>query len=539
MAAAFAAAAQGLDVCLIEKDICVGGSTSLSGGVLWAPGHGVTRHDDAEAAAESALTYLTAEAGNHLDRTMAQRFLGEVPRVIAFLVKEARLDLTAPVYPDYHPGLPGWSASGRALRPRPFDGRQLGPALGLIRMPLPSMTLFGGMMVSAEDLGPLTRAHTSLSAAAHAAQLIGRYALDRLVHGRATRLTNGNALVGQLLHAVIARGVFPHVGVALDHLILEHGRVIGAELLDASQRRQIRVRRGVILATGGIVHNKPLLSRLGVAQTPRPLPPLSSSGDGARIACAAGASLRREAVSAVAFVPISEVPGPSGTTNHPSFFDRSKPGFLIVSADGRRFANEALSYHDLGPLIAAREDDGVFLIGDDKAVRAYGIGAALPWPFSNRALLRSGYLIRAGSISALAQRLNVDAEALRQTITAWNRTARDGTDPALGRGSDAYQRHIGDPAHRPNPSIGPLTKAPFYAVRLRAGFISTFVGLRVGPNAQVLRDDGTLIGGLHAVGNDMASVMGGTYPGPGITLAPALVFGVLAAEALADLTPDP
>ena len=107
-----------------------------------------------------------------------------------------------------------------------------------------------------------------------------------------------------------------------------------------------------------------------------------------------------------------------------------------------------------------------------------------------------------------------------------------GEDPEFDKGGDAYQRHIGEAGHAPNPCIAPLTEPPFFSVRLRAGDIGSFAGLRVDGDARVLRPDGTPVFGLHAVGNDMASVMGGTYPGPGITLGPALTFGVLAAECL-------
>lgn len=253
-----------------------------------------------------------------------------------------------------------------------------------------------------------------------------------------------------------------------------------------------------------------------------------------RAARIASGSLRGDVASPVAWVPVSDVPGPEGgTTPHPHFFDRSKPGFLIVDRSGRRFASEALSYHDLGPLIAGRPGGEAFLIADARAVRRHGIGAARPWPATNRALRRAGYLIREPEPEALAGRLGIDAGVLARTLATWNASAARGEDPEFDKGSDAYQRHIGEAGHLPNPCIAPLARRPFFAVRLRAGDIGTFAGLRVDAEARVLRADGTPILGLHAVGNDMASVMGGTYPGPGITLGPALTFGVLAAEFLA------
>jgi succinate dehydrogenase/fumarate reductase flavoprotein subunit len=533
MAAAFAAAVAGLDVCLIEKAPVVGGSTALSGGVIWAPGNRIFAGEPEPDPVGTALTYLRAEAGNRLDENLAKRFLIEAPRVIDFLVAQAGLRLVAPVYPDYHPALPGWSAGGRAVRPAPFDGRGLGPDLALLRRPLPSMTLLGGMMLSAEDIAPLSQATRSPRAAVTAARLLGRYAADRLRHGQATRLTNGNALAGALLHALLARGVRPHVGVALCEVLLEGGRAVGALLARDGAPHEIRVRRGVVLATGGVPHDAALRAELGLAGMGASLAPASASGDGVRAARGAGGALRDDVASPVAWVPVSDVPGPHGaTTPYPHFFDRSKPGFIIVDRTGRRFASEALSYHDLGPLIAARPGAEAFLIGDAAAVRRHAIGAARPWPATNLPLQRAGYLVREPTPEALARRLSVDPVAFARTIATWNTHAAIGEDPEFQKGGDAYQRHIGQAGHAPNPCIAPLASPPFFAVRLRAGDIGTFAGLRVDSDARVLRADGSPLLGLHAVGNDMASVMGGTYPGPGITLGPALTFGVLAAEFL-------
>jgi predicted oxidoreductase len=127
----------------------------------------------------------------------------------------------------------------------------------------------------------------------------------------------------------------------------------------------------------------------------------------------------------------------------------------------------------------------------------------------------------------------MDPVVVTRSLATWNAGAARGEDSAFHKGGDAYQRHIGEAAHLPNPCIAPLVEPPFFAVRLRAGDIGTFAGLLVDGDARVLRADGTPVPGLHAVGNDMASVMGGTYPGPGITLGPALTFGVIAAECLA------
>jgi len=99
-----------------------------------------------------------------------------------------------------------------------------------------------------------------------------------------------------------------------------------------------------------------------------------------------------------------------------------------------------------------------------------------------------------------------------------------GVDPDFGRGSTPYHRAAGDPGVKPNPNLGPIATPPFYAVRLLPGDIGAANGLVTSEDAQVLGAGDRPIGGLYACGNDMQSVMGGTYPGPGITLGPGIAF---------------
>ncbi|MCB1426732.1 MAG: FAD-binding protein, partial [Notoacmeibacter sp.] len=74
---------------------------------------------------------------------------------------------------------------------------------------------------------------------------------------------------------------------------------------------------------------------------------------------------------------------------------------------------------------------------------------------------------------------------------------------------------------------------PFYALKIIMGDLGTFDGLRTTVTGQVLRADGSTIDGLYAVGNDRASIMGGNYPGAGITLGPAMTFGYITGRHLA------
>jgi succinate dehydrogenase/fumarate reductase flavoprotein subunit len=175
-----------------------------------------------------------------------------------------------------------------------------------------------------------------------------------------------------------------------------------------------------------------------------------------------------------------------------------------------------------------------WLIADHRAMRRYGLGFAKPFPFPLRPYLRMGYLLRGATPAALATACGFDAAGFAATLAEYNAGARTGHDPAFGRGSTPFNRFGGDAEHGPNPCVAPLERGPFYAVKLLPGSLGTFAGIRTDVHARALRTDGTPIEGLYAVGNDMASVMGGQYPGGGITLGPAMTFGYLAALHLAD-----
>ena len=184
----------------------------------------------------------------------------------------------------------------------------------------------------------------------------------------------------------------------------------------------------------------------------------------------------------------------------------------------------------------ARGETSCWLIADHRAIRRYGMGAIGPAPLPLGAHLKSGYLISAPGWSELAAQMGIDAGALRATIERFNANAAQGEDPDFGKGTDAYHRFNGDPTHKPNPCLAPLEKAPFYAMKLIPGDIGTFLGLRCDGHARVLDAAGRPISGLYAAGNDMTGVMGGTYPGAGITIGPALTFGYIAARHAAGLS---
>jgi succinate dehydrogenase/fumarate reductase flavoprotein subunit len=224
----------------------------------------------------------------------------------------------------------------------------------------------------------------------------------------------------------------------------------------------------------------------------------------------------------------------------PHFIDRAKPGVIAVLRDGTRFANEGNSYHDFVQemMKAAKpsEEIAAFLICDHRALRKYGLGCVPPFPMGIGDHVASGYLKRGATLAELAAQAGIDAERLEASVARFNSGAAEGRDPDFGKGSRAYNRYQGDALHGPNPCVAPIKDGPFYAIKLVVGDLGTYVGIRTDVHARALDVDGRPIPGLYAAGNDMASIMGGNYPGAGITLGPALTFGYIAGKHLAGTT---
>lgn len=534
LAAACVAAAEGCQVVVLEQAALVGGTTAISGGMVWIPGN----HKAAAPAAQdlaAARTYLahTVPGGD----ARLERFLAHGDEALRYLEQHTALRLR-PVarYPDYYPDRPGATLGGRVLEPEPYDARRLGGDFARLRAPLPEFTLFGGMMISRQDIPHLRRAARSLRSAAHVARLLLRHGMQRLRWHRGTTLYLGNALAARLFESARSLGVQLATGVRVQALLRTAGRVTGvqAQSADGSTLR-IEARHGVILATGGLSHGGALRAQY----VPRAAGRLSATVDpqgsarGAVLAAEAGAQLSAPGEQGAFWVPASvfeRADGSQGVFPH-TVTDRAKPGVIAVGADGRRFVNEAVSYHEfVRAQLAAGDAVPAWLVCDRRFLWRYGLGCVKPFSVSVASALAQGYLRRGDTVADLAVRIGVPAEALQRTVQDWNLDAARGTDTRYGRGGDAYQRHLGDGDHTPNPCVAPIAHAPFYAVAIWPADLGMSSGIATDGDARVLDSGGQPIAGLYACGNDMASVMQGAYPGPGITLGPALVFAYLAAR---------
>ena len=544
LVAALSAAHCGLRVRVLEKVALLGGTTAHSEAMVWVPGSRQARAAGVVDSPAAALRYLRAAAGVHHRAALAQAYVETAAEALAFVEDHTavRWTLTAGSI-DYHPDLPGATRGARALSPNAFDGRRLGARFRTLRPPLETTMILGGMSINGADLPHYYRVGRSLRSTWVVGQRVVRYLVDRLRgFPRGTAIGGGNGVIAGLLLALESRGVAVETQARAVALLREGGRVVGVRVERADgQTKEMRARCGVVLASGGFPAS-PELTRahyrhVGAGQAHHSLTASSNTGDGIAMALAVGASLETSVQQQAAWAPTSLVPTPRGIVPFPHFGDRAKPGIIAVDRRGQRFVSEATTYHLFVPAMlracAGDPKAEVYLLADHRAQRRYGLGVAPPFPGRLEPHLRSGYLVRADSLGGLAQRLGIDAAGLQQTVLEFNRHAETGQDPAFDKGGDAYQCTNGDPDHKPNPCVAPLCDGPFYAVRLVPGDLGTFVGLRTDACARVLGPDQTPIPGLYAAGTEMASAMGGAYPGAGITVGSGLTFGYLAGRAVA------
>ena len=537
MTAALVSAIQGMRTLLIEQTDQVGGTTAWSSGSVWIPNNAQQRHLGVTGDAEAALAYLDALVDGRADRALREAFVAAGPEMLEYL--GTRTDVRFQVYrhhPDYRQELPGAAEGGRPLEPQPFDGRTLGEAFDRVRWPLPELMLFGGMMVTRGEAARLLRIGRSWDAFQLGVRLCGRYVRDRRRYRRGTRLVLGNALVARLLKNLLDRRVPIWFNARTARLVAEDGRAAGLIVERDGVELRVRAARGVVLAGGGF----PASPELRARYLPKPVPRYTAAFEGCvgetlRLAQEIGAALGPPGEDNALWFPSSIAIRRDGSTAvYPHIvLDRAKPGLVAVNSAGRRFVDEAVSYHEFTRAMyrSHRSVPSIpaMLVCDRRFLWKYGLGMIRPCTPWLKRFVASGYLHVADSVESLGRKIGVDPGGLIETIRAHNAFARTGVDADFGKGSNVYDRANGDPEHGPNPCLGPLTKPPYYAVAVVPTPLGTSLGLRTDVHAQVLDGSSRPIGGLYACGNDMHSVMGGEYPGAGSQLGLAMTFGYLAA----------
>lgn len=520
---AIAAHEFGLSALVVEKADGFGGSTALSGGGIWVPNNPWLRRRGLSDSREEVRAYLHAVVGDRVPAERIDAYIERGPEVMDMLAKSKHMQFSwCPGYSDYHPELPGGRARGRTIEPRPIDGRRLGEEeskLSGLDIPAPLGLWFTGY--EARNLMMMRREWRSR----WVFFLAGWRVVSNLFLRRRMK-TLGAALVARLRLVMRDLELPLWIRSPLEELIIEDGRVVGAVVVKDGATVRVRARRGVLLATGGFEHN-PVMRKQYLPELGQPnysAGALTNTGDGHRLGSELDAAV--DLMDDAWWMPSISLPR-GGV--FPLVSERCIPGMVIVGRDGKRFTNEASPYVNFVHTQLEGGHVPAWELFDQKARNRYQFAGVLQGRDFPRSFYKTGLTTKADTLEELAEKLQIPAESLTETVTRFNGFARAGKDEEFGRGDSPYDNYYGDHS-LPNPNLDTIEQGPFYAVRIEAGDLGTKGGLVTDAASRVQRDDGSVIPGLYATGNVSAAVMGNEYAGAGATIGPAMVFGYLAVE---------
>lgn len=531
MSAALTAATQGLSTVLIEKSQYWGGSTSRSGGGVWIPNNSVLRRDGVVDDVESARTYVKSIVGDVVAPDRIDTYIDRGPEALDYLMAHAPLELEwVHDYSDYYPEAPGGRAGGRSIEPKPFDTKRLGEDYESLHPPYARAPL--NVVVKQSDFRWLSTGFRTWRGPVRMVRVGARTMWAKATGKRIVGM--GAALVSELLLGLRYAGVPLRLSTALTDLVVEDGRVVGVVVEHDGATSTIRSRHGVILGAGGFEHNAEMRAKY----QRQPIGTDWTTGAPTNTGDAINAGLKVGA--AVSFMEDAWW-GPTmmlGTRPWFALAERALPRSIMINKRGERFMNESLPYVEAthrmyggvyGQGAGPAENLPAWLIFDQTYRNRYlfaSINARQPIP---KKWLANGSIVKAASLAELAAKIGVPADRLAATADRFNTFARNGVDEDFGRGKSRYDNYYGDKSNKPNPNLGEIDTAPFYAVPFYPGDLGTKGGIDTDAAGRALRADGSVIDGLYAAGNTSAPVMGHTYAGPGATIGPAMVFGYLAA----------
>jgi 3-oxosteroid 1-dehydrogenase len=546
--AALRAAELGLTVLIVEKTNKYGGTSATSGGVLWIPNHDLAETGDSR---EQALSYLDSIVKTPVQRDRMEAYVDQGPELVRFL-RSLGVQLIKADWADYYPGAPGARADRSIICPT-YDGRRLGRHFTAMREQFSRFKLFRRYSMDlVETFSILARSKGWMT---NVVRVVINYWLDvgtRRFTARDRRFTIGAALMGQVYEQIFARGVEVRLDTRLEGLIVENGEAAGVRVSNFGRSYEIAARHGVVVACGGFEWNQELRDRyLPVPTLTRytSTPEDANRGEGLIAGVAVGAAV--EHTGSLWWIPTMKMPQPRASNYeeiHQAAFDVGRPHSVCVNRNGERFVDEACGYDQFGAaMVADHARTGANVpcwhVFDAAYREKFTCGGFMPTAIMPDWRIPEDwwghYIFRAETIEELARRIHVPAEALARTIGNMNAYARTGVDAEFGRGGNAYDVMFGDPSVKPNPCLGPIGKAPFYAVPINLGDLGAKGGLKADAHARVVDEAGRPIPGLYAAGNASGSPFGDCYPGAGGTIGPAMVFGFVAASDIAGRARNP
>src|SRR6202034_901229 len=429
LTAAVRAARAGLKVIVLEKAAQYGGTTALSGGGIWIPNNPQAAAAGVVEPADAAREYVLRVIGDTARTDLVDAYLTAGPAMVRWLSEHTQVEfMLSPPTSDWYPDTPGASRFGRLLSPKEYDGKVLGEHFAQLRTPRAEFNAPGGFMIDLFDL-PYLANMPSLGSLMHLGKLGIRFGFDKLRgYPRGTRLTMGNALTARLLRSALDAGVTLRRQVTVDGLTMEGRRVTGINTVVDGRAEKLLARRGVVLASGGFSAN----AKLRQDYMPYPDQHVSimsddNTGDGMNLALKAGGSLDGQNLYNGVWAVVSKMTREDGyLARYAHLIDMSKPGCIAVNDKGERFGNEAsVSFVDAMHATGAVP---AHIIGDAVCVKKYGMGLVYPGAGNLQKLVKSGYVVEAPTLRALAANIGVDPTGLERTVATVNRYAASGTD---------------------------------------------------------------------------------------------------------------
>lgn len=524
MAAALAAHDAGASVALVERWDRIGGTSAISGGVIWVADNPRMRAAGMSDSREDALAYFRSLDHGDLVPETLEAFVDRGPEALAFLEDAGALAVSVlPGYPDYYTDRPGAKPQGsRALDHDLFDLTTLGE--------------WATKIYAIEEPKPLMLRETPLGGAS------AMPPMEVLGQRMAARQCGfGQAMVARLLKACLTRGIEPILGVETKRLVRDGERITGIEGTKDGAPFALAARRGVIITTGGFEWDAEARQTFLRGPVTAPASPPTGTGGGLKLAMAAGAKLGN--MTSAWWAPTLVTPDAPWASGEPRaqiiLIERTVPHSIMVNRSGQRFCNEAANYSALGgvfhqfdPATYDYANLPAWLIFDAQYAARYPLGTRQPGqPMPD-------WVMRADTLEGLAGEIGLEADALVETVARFNVHADEGRDPEFGRGNSAYDHFYGDRSRAKEKggaavTLGAIREAPFYAVEISSGLLGTNGGPRTDGQARILGHDGAPIPGLLGAGNAIACPTGGIYAGAGGTLGPALTFGYIAGRTAA------
>jgi 3-oxosteroid 1-dehydrogenase len=520
LTAAITAVDHGASALVLEKTDQVGGVTAYSMGEVWIPGNHLAAEMGIEDSVESGLRYVSglsmgygedlAMLNQAVHGPVALKYFEDTIGLKMCVIK----DLPDYYYPYSEDGLP----EGRYLEAIPFPASTLGDWQAKTRV---------------SPHVPYSLTHEDIFSGGGMANMAGwDYALmaERLTKDERTA---GPGLAAYFVKGVLDRNIPMYTEVNVDELIGDGEKIVGVRATRNGETIYVKANRGVVLAVSSYERNASYTKTLGHQLKIQSM--VMPTVDGAHLRLAGQVGGRIARVPDVTLLGF-HVPGEEQENGVPLWRGAlpflGLPHTIVVNKAGKRFANEGFYrsiYYATDAIDGNTQTHANFpcwAILDRQAREKYPFGSLMPMQD-----MPEGLGVTADTLEELATKIGVDAQSLQDTVKTFNGYCESGVDEDFHRGTHPWGALMcGDSNHKPNGNLGPLEKAPYYAIelhRLAGGGIAS-TGVMADNHCRVMGWDDKPIEGLYVAGNSQARLDNGAFMQSGITNARGMTHGYLA-----------